>query len=93
MRNNFWQLNCCGVHSSSDYKDHSIPASCCNVIKNQTCSISDTFTRGCVEALKDTLTLAGTVFGSVAIAVAGVEVSLFYILFYKFYKRLKSNVF
>ncbi|XP_003698251.1 CD63 antigen isoform X1 [Apis florea] len=66
-------LNCCGVHSSNDYKDHSIPASCCNVIKNQTCSISDTFTRGCVEALKDTLTLAGTVFGSVAIAVAGVE--------------------
>lgn len=83
------QLQCCGVHSSSDYNDHPIPASCCSTIENdkKTCSISNSYANGCVEVLKDTLKFAGTVFGSVAIAIAGVEVSLFYILFYKFYNN------
>ena len=78
-------MQCCGVHSLSDYNDKPIPASCCNSPENNTCSISNSYTNGCVEALKDTVKLAGTVFGSVAIAIAIVEVSLFYILFCKFY--------
>ncbi|XP_043803779.1 CD63 antigen-like isoform X2 [Apis laboriosa] len=68
-------LQCCGVHSSSDYNNKPIPASCCSTIENdkKTCSISNTYANGCVEVLKDTLKFAGTVFGSVAIAIAGVE--------------------
>ncbi|KAG6797444.1 tetraspanin 6 [Apis mellifera caucasica] len=66
-------LQCCGVHSLSDYNDKPIPASCCNSPENNTCSISNSYTNGCVEALKDTVKLAGTVFGSVAIAIAIVE--------------------
>lgn len=87
MRNNFWQLQCCGVRSPSDYNGNPIPASCCkeNDNNNNTCSVSNTYSNGCVEVLKDMLKFAGTVFGSVAIAIAGVEVSLFYILLHKFY--------
>ncbi|XP_017756124.1 PREDICTED: CD63 antigen-like isoform X2 [Eufriesea mexicana] len=67
-------LKCCGVSSYHDFDGRgSIPASCCSSSTGDTCSASNAYTDGCVKQIKLTLTTIGVLFGSVAIAVAGVE--------------------
>lgn len=76
----FVQLHCCGVYSSKDFILHNlrIPPSCCGLAENQTCSSNDVYEVGCVPELRQAISNAGTVLGSLAIAIAGVEVSFFY---------------
>lgn len=76
----FVQLHCCGVTSSEDFIHHnlSIPPSCCGLAEKQTCSPNDVYKVGCVPELKQAISNAGTILGSLAIAIAGVEVSFFY---------------
>lgn len=76
----FVQLHCCGVHSSKDFNLHNlpIPPSCCGLAEGQTCPLNDVYKVGCVNELKDAISKAGTILGSLAIAIAGVEVSFFY---------------
>ncbi|XP_071858765.1 tetraspanin 6 isoform X1 [Bombus fervidus] len=68
-------LHCCGVYSSKDFSLHnlSIPPSCCGLTEKQTCSSIDAYPVGCVSELKRAISNAGTILGSLAIAIAGVE--------------------
>ncbi|XP_003399497.1 CD63 antigen isoform X2 [Bombus terrestris] len=68
-------LHCCGVHSSKDFNLHNlpIPPSCCGLAEGQTCPLNDVYKVGCVNELKDAISKAGTILGSLAIAIAGVE--------------------
>ncbi|XP_024224694.1 CD63 antigen [Bombus impatiens] len=68
-------LHCCGVYSSKDFILHNlrIPPSCCGLAENQTCSSNDVYEIGCVPELRQAISNAGTVLGSLAIAIAGVE--------------------
>ncbi|XP_033194795.1 CD63 antigen-like isoform X2 [Bombus vosnesenskii] len=68
-------LHCCGVYSSKDFILHNlrIPPSCCGLAENQTCSSNDVYEVGCVPELRQAISNAGTVLGSLAIAIAGVE--------------------
>ncbi|XP_043596255.1 CD63 antigen-like isoform X1 [Bombus pyrosoma] len=68
-------LHCCGVYSSKDFILHnrSIPPSCCGLTEEQTCSSKDVYEVGCVQELKRAISNAGTILGSLAIAIAGVE--------------------
>ncbi|XP_076753924.1 tetraspanin 6 isoform X1 [Xylocopa sonorina] len=67
-------LQCCGIDSPMDFdKLGPIPWSCCNKPEGDTCSANESAQEGCVQAIKDALNTAGTILGSIAIAVAGVE--------------------
>ncbi|CAL7951851.1 unnamed protein product [Xylocopa violacea] len=69
-------LQCCGVVSAKDYSklpNNIIPWSCCNKQEGETCSVDESAKEGCAQAIKDALSTAGTVLGSIAIAVAGIE--------------------
>ncbi|CAD1474849.1 unnamed protein product, partial [Heterotrigona itama] len=66
-------LQCCGVDSQRDYINIPIPASCCGK-QNGTCVNQDIiYQHGCVEEIKRAISTAGTILGSVAIAIAGIE--------------------
>lgn len=77
----FVQLHCCGIHSWKDFIQHTIPPSCCGLAEGQTCSSNDVYKVGCVEELKQAISKAGTILGSLAIAIAGVEVNIFLSLY------------
>ncbi|KAK9298687.1 hypothetical protein QLX08_008055 [Tetragonisca angustula] len=67
-------LQCCGVISPNDYKGiRPIPPSCCGKQGNETCAAQEIYQSGCAAELKNAISTAGTVLGSVAIAIAGVE--------------------
>ncbi|KAK1128906.1 hypothetical protein K0M31_020042 [Melipona bicolor] len=66
-------LHCCGVNSPRDYVIRPIPASCCGKEQNETCTENNTYQTGCAIEIKNAISTAGTVLGSVAIAIAGVE--------------------
>lgn len=84
----FAQLHCCGIYSSKDFSQHnlSIPPSCCGLAEGQTCSPNDVYEVGCVSELKRAISNAGTILGSLAIAIAGVEVSFFFIVVFSKYR-------
>ncbi|KOX69968.1 CD63 antigen, partial [Melipona quadrifasciata] len=65
-------LHCCGVNSPRDYVIHPIPPSCCGKEQNETCT-ENIYQTGCAIEIKNAISTAGTVLGSVAIAIAGVE--------------------
>ncbi|XP_015595080.1 CD63 antigen [Cephus cinctus] len=65
-------LQCCGVNSPSDFSNY-IPWSCCGNSEGSHCTVNNSYTTGCVEALKDFLTYAGNILGGFAIGVAVVQ--------------------
>ncbi|XP_043523302.1 CD63 antigen-like isoform X2 [Frieseomelitta varia] len=67
-------LQCCGVTSPNDYNGiRPIPPSCCGKKEDETCATQDIYQAGCAIEVKNAISTAGTVLGSVAIAIAGVE--------------------
>ncbi|XP_017882575.1 23 kDa integral membrane protein-like [Ceratina calcarata] len=65
-------LHCCGLESPRDF-NFNIPGSCCGKQGNETCPSDEIAQKGCTDAIKEAIHLAGTVLGGVAIGVAGVE--------------------
>lgn len=60
----------------ADYRNGTIPWSCCNGQEGTTCpSMDKVFKRGCVGPIKEAITEAVKVLGGVALGVAGVEVN------------------
>ncbi|XP_054001655.1 CD63 antigen-like isoform X1 [Hylaeus anthracinus] len=71
-------FQCCGVDGPNDYRklgnySGNPPYSCCGKSEGEMCSISESYKNGCGEQLTNALRTAGTVLGSVAIGIAGVE--------------------
>ncbi|XP_076663638.1 tetraspanin 6 isoform X2 [Andrena cerasifolii] len=73
-------LKCCGVNSADDFAPHGnftgkIPWSCCGKAeREQFCSASEAKNvPGCADKIAEALQTAGTVLGSVAIGIAGIE--------------------
>lgn len=65
-------LHCCGVNSPLDYGIRTPPGSCCGKEQSETC-IENIYQTGCAIEIKNAISTAGTVLGSVVIAIAGVE--------------------
>ena len=72
-------LKCCGVNSPNDFDAHGnftgvIPWSCCGKPEGEVCSKRDVSNvPGCADKIAEVLETAGTVLGSVAIGIAGIE--------------------
>lgn len=66
------------MKSYADFVNRAIPGSCCGDAKMNTCTANNAYKEGCEAQIEVTLTALGIAFGSIAIVVASVEVSLLF---------------